>query len=70
MVKNDPDETIVIGTAGFKIATVVSGPTNGTLGSYSIANNTFTYTPTTGFVGKDRFEYYFTVYDDGGDDAG
>lgn len=70
MVKNDPDETIVIGTAGFKIATVVSGPSNGTLGSYHIVNNTFTYTPTTGFVGKDRFEYYFTVYDDGGDDAG
>jgi hypothetical protein len=37
-------------------ASLVSGPSNGTLGSLQ-SNGTFTYTPNTGFRGFDTFKY-------------
>ena len=37
-------------------ASLVSGPSHGTLGSLN-SNGTFSYTPTTGYVGFDAFQY-------------
>lgn len=49
----------------YKQAAVVSGPSHGTVGSYSITDDTITYTPTTNYVGKDKFT--FTMSDYSGD---
>ena len=47
-------------------ATIVTGPSNGSLSSFNGANGTFVYTPNTTFVGVDTFTYRVS---DGTDDS-
>ena len=40
-----------------KTGTVVRTPSHGTVGSYNSSNDTFTYTPNTGYTGNDLFTF-------------
>ncbi len=43
--------------ASSKTGTVVRTPSHGTVGSYNSSNDTFTYTPNTGYTGNDLFTF-------------
>jgi hypothetical protein len=43
--------------ASSKTGTVVRTPSHGTVGSYNSSNDTFTYTPNTGYTGNDIFTF-------------
>ena len=57
--------TLITSTPAMSVtATVVTPPSHGTLSGFNSATGEVTYTPATGYVGEDSFE--FTLTDDGG----